>query len=124
MLNQAKRCSNRQVRIAVAEVGFDPSIGYLHVCQPGRQALLYDLMEPHRPEVERVMLTVVRSQTFTPRDFGDRLEGSVQTASEIGETTRVRYMPGSGVPASPPSAVAALSPSQSVESCQLSFLTK
>ena len=57
------------MRIAIAEVGLDPSIGYLHVCQPGRQALVYDLMEPYRPEVDRKMLAFVRSQTFSPRDF-------------------------------------------------------
>jgi CRISPR/Cas system-associated endonuclease Cas1 len=57
------------VRIAIAEVGLDPSIGYLHVCQPGRQALVYDLMEPYRPQVDREVLALVRAQTFTPRDF-------------------------------------------------------
>jgi hypothetical protein len=41
----------------------------LYVCQPGRQALVYDLMEPHRPRVDREVLTFIRSQAFTPRDF-------------------------------------------------------
>lgn len=57
------------MRIAIAEAGLDPTIGYLHVCQPGRQALVYDLMEPYRPQVDREVLAFVRSQTFTPRDF-------------------------------------------------------
>ena len=48
---------------------FTEPIGYLHVCQPGRQALVYDLMEPYRPQVDREVLAFVRSQTFTPRDF-------------------------------------------------------
>lgn len=56
------------MRIAIAEVGLDPTIGYLHVCQPGRQAV-YDLMQPHRPEVDREVLASVRSQAFTPRDL-------------------------------------------------------
>jgi CRISPR/Cas system-associated endonuclease Cas1 len=58
-----------QVRIAIAETGLDPSIGYLHVCQPGRQALVYDLMEPGRPQVDQEVLNLVRSSVFTPRDF-------------------------------------------------------
>jgi len=58
-----------QVRIAIAGVGLDPNIGYLHVCRPGRQALVYDLMEPYRPQVDREVLAFIRSQTFTPRDF-------------------------------------------------------
>jgi CRISPR/Cas system-associated endonuclease Cas1 len=41
------------MRIAIAEVELDPTLGYLHVCPPGRQALVYDLMEPHRPRLDR-----------------------------------------------------------------------
>src|SRR5665647_1447863 len=62
-------CLVSQVRIAIAEVGLDPTIGYLHVCQPGRQALIYDLMEPYRPVVDCEVLAFLRSQTFMPRDF-------------------------------------------------------
>ena len=69
MLNYGYAVLESQVRIAIAEVGLDPTIGYLHVCQPGRQALVYDLMEPYRPQVDREVLGFIRSQTFTPRDF-------------------------------------------------------
>jgi CRISPR-associated endonuclease Cas1 len=69
MLNYGYAALESQVRIAIAEVGLDPSVGYLHVCQPGRQALVYDLMEPHRPEVDRGLLVLLQHQTFTPRDF-------------------------------------------------------
>jgi hypothetical protein len=31
--------------------------------------LVYDLMEPHRPQVDRQVLDFVRSNAFTPRDF-------------------------------------------------------
>ena len=57
------------MRIAIAEAGLDPSIGYLHVCQAGRDSLVYDLMEPYRPQVDRDILAFVQSQTFAPRDF-------------------------------------------------------
>jgi len=69
MLNYGYAVLESQVRIAIAEVGLDPSIGYLHVCQPGRQALVYDLMEPHRPQVDREVLAFIRSQAFSPQDF-------------------------------------------------------
>ena len=58
-----------QVRTSIAGVGLDPSIGFLHVCQPGRDSFVYDLMEPYRPDVDREVVTFVRSQSFTPRDF-------------------------------------------------------
>jgi CRISPR/Cas system-associated endonuclease Cas1 len=44
-------------------------IGYLHACRPGRVALVYDLMEPLRPQVDRSVLEFVRSHTFSPTDF-------------------------------------------------------
>jgi CRISPR-associated endonuclease Cas1 len=69
MLNYGYAVLESQVRIAIAEVGLDPTIGYLHVCQPGRQALVYDLMEPYRPLVDREALAFIRSHTFAPRDF-------------------------------------------------------
>jgi CRISPR/Cas system-associated endonuclease Cas1 len=48
------------VRIAIAEAGLDPSIGYRHVCQSGRHALVCDLVE-----VDREVLAFIQSQTFT-----------------------------------------------------------
>ena len=44
-------------------------IGYLHACRPGRMALVYDLMEPLRPHVDRLILGFVHSHTFSPDDF-------------------------------------------------------
>lgn len=69
MLNYAYGVLESQVRIAAVAVGLDPTIGYLHVSRPGRLALVYDLMEPLRPQVDRVVLDFVQSRTFDPRDF-------------------------------------------------------
>jgi CRISPR-associated endonuclease Cas1 len=69
LLNYGYAVLESQVRIAIAKAGLDPSIGYLHVCQAGRDSLVYDLMEPYRPQVDRDILAFVQSQTFTPRDF-------------------------------------------------------
>lgn len=35
----------------------------------GRASFVYDLMEPHRPEVDRYVLDFVRRQAFMPQDF-------------------------------------------------------
>jgi CRISPR-associated endonuclease Cas1 len=69
MLNYGYAVLECQVRIAIAEVGLDLTIGYLHVCQPGRQALVYDLMEPYRPRVDREVLALIRSRIFMPQDY-------------------------------------------------------
>jgi len=57
------------VHIATLEAGLDPSIGYLHTSRPGRLALVYDLMEPFRPLVDRTVLRFVLTQHFTSKDF-------------------------------------------------------
>jgi CRISPR-associated protein Cas1 len=72
-----------QVRIAIAAVGLDPTLGYLHVCQPGRQALVYDLMEPYRPCVDRAVLDFVRSRVFAPRDFVIDSQGACRLHPEL-----------------------------------------
>jgi CRISPR-associated protein Cas1 len=56
MLNYAYAVLESQVRIAVVSQGLDPTIGYLHTSRPGRAALVYDLMEPLRPQVDRLVL--------------------------------------------------------------------
>lgn len=75
MLNYAYAVLESQVRIAIAEAGFDPSIGYLHVCQAGRDSLVYDLMEPYRPKVDRSVLGFIGDEVFTPSDFIIDLNG-------------------------------------------------
>src|SRR5215211_841390 len=69
MLNYAYAVLESQVRIAIVSQGLDPTIGYLHVCRPGRVVLVYDLMEPLRPQVDRLVLNFMRSHTFAPSDF-------------------------------------------------------
>lgn len=69
MLNYAYGVLESQVRIATVAVGLDPTIGYLHARRPGRVALVYDLMEPLRPQVDRLILDFLQGRTFDPQDF-------------------------------------------------------
>ena len=69
MLNYAYAVLESKVRIAIAEIGLDPSIGYLHVCHSGRDSLVYDLMEPYRPHMDGEVLAFVQAEVFTPREF-------------------------------------------------------
>jgi CRISPR-associated protein Cas1 len=75
MLNYAYAVLESQVRKATVAQGLDPTIGYLHTCRPGRAALVYDLMEPLRPQVDRLVLNFVRSHTITPSDFVLEING-------------------------------------------------
>jgi CRISPR-associated endonuclease Cas1 len=69
MLNFVYAVLESQVRIAVVAQGLDPTIGYLHAARKRRVALVYDLMEPLRPQVDRQVLQFVREHTFHPSDF-------------------------------------------------------
>src|SRR5215204_2991112 len=87
MLNYAYAVLESQVRIATVSQGLDPTIGYLHSCRPGRAALVYDLMEPLRPRVDRQMLSFVRSYTFTPSDFVLSTDGVCRLHPQLARQT-------------------------------------
>ena len=75
ILNYAYAVLESQVRIATVSQGLDPTTGYLHAVRPGRMALVYDLMEPLRPRVDRSVLDFVRSHSFSPADFVLGIDG-------------------------------------------------
>jgi CRISP-associated protein Cas1 len=48
----------------VVAAGLDPTIGILHGNARGQHGLVFDLMEPLRPIVDRKILEFVQSRTF------------------------------------------------------------
>jgi CRISPR-associated protein Cas1 len=67
----------RDVRVALASAGFDPTVGFLHQPRPSRPGLALDLMEEFRPLiVDSVVLTAVNTEVVTDDDF-IRSAGSV-----------------------------------------------
>jgi CRISP-associated protein Cas1 len=83
MLNYAYAVLESQVRIASVAQGLVPTIGYLHICRPGRVALVYDLMEPLRPQVDRLVLDFVLSYTLAPSDIVPKVDGVVQLHPQL-----------------------------------------
>lgn len=69
MLNYAYGILENEVRMHLVGAGFDLSIGVLHTSYERQQPLVYDLMEPLRPIVDRAILSIVQVHTFTPGDF-------------------------------------------------------
>jgi CRISPR-associated protein Cas1 len=69
MLNYAYGVLKSQVRMQVVAAGLDPTIGILHGNARGQHGLVFDLMEPLRPIVDRNVLEFVQSRTFHPADF-------------------------------------------------------
>lgn len=59
-----------QVASALASVGFDPYIGYLHASRYGKPALALDLMEEFRPIiVDSVVLNLLNNRQLETKDF-------------------------------------------------------
>lgn len=69
LLNYAYGVLEGQVKREIVISGLDPAIGILHAIQSGRASLVYDLMEPLRPLVDRQVLRFVAENTFHPKDF-------------------------------------------------------
>ncbi|MEM0037059.1 MAG: CRISPR-associated endonuclease Cas1 [Candidatus Korarchaeum sp.] len=60
-LNVAYNLLSSMVWKNVIRFGLDPFLGYVHVERPGRLSLVFDLMEPMRPMVDRFVVSFLRS---------------------------------------------------------------
>jgi CRISPR-associated endonuclease Cas1 len=69
MLNYGYGILANNVRAQIVAAGFDPSIGILHGNAANSIPLVYDLMEPLRPIIDRAVLDFALSHTFSRGDF-------------------------------------------------------
>jgi CRISPR-associated endonuclease Cas1 len=84
ILNYAYAVLESEVRIKVIAEGYDPSIGYLHMQNEKRpDPLVFDLMEPLRPVIDRRLLEFAQSHTFHPADFTIRSDGVCRLNPEL-----------------------------------------
>ena len=74
MLNYAYGILENRVRMQVVGAGLDPTIGYFHSATR-KHGLVYDLMEPLRPVIDRGVLDFVQRHVFRPGDFTLTCEG-------------------------------------------------
>jgi CRISPR-associated endonuclease Cas1 len=83
LLNYAYGILESQVRMQVVAAGLDPTIGILHGNARGQHGLVFDLMEPLRPIVDRKILEFVQSRTFHPADFTLANNGNCRLNPEL-----------------------------------------
>jgi len=69
ILNYAYGVLENQVRTQLSTMGVDPTIGYMHSRIENRHALVFDLMEPVRPIMDKRVLEFILERTFSPGDF-------------------------------------------------------
>ena len=90
MVNYGYAVVESLIRIEVARVGLDMTVGFLHQSRYERPALIMDLIEPIRPLVDRVILELVRSNTFSPADFVITADGTVRLHPQLGRALVAR----------------------------------
>jgi len=54
--------------------GLDPFLGYVHVDRPGKLSLVFDLMEPFRPMVDRFVISFLKK--ITPAHFSEKTKSN------------------------------------------------
>ena len=83
MLNYGYALLNSAVRSEIVSAGFDPSIGIAHRREGNPVPLVYDLMEPLRPIVDKAVLQFALSRTFKPGDFTINKKGACRLNPQL-----------------------------------------
>jgi len=76
ILNYLYALLESESRLALATVGLDPGLGFLHVDSRTRDSLACDLMEPVRPEVDSYVLGWLTHGLFRRKDFFEMTDGT------------------------------------------------
>ena len=77
---------------ALAGVGLDPYVGFLHQDRPGRKSLALDLMEELRaPLADRFVLTLINRGQIKLDDFVTEASGAVRLKDEARKTFLTAY---------------------------------
>jgi CRISP-associated protein Cas1 len=77
---------------ALAGVGLDPYVGFLHQDRPGRKSLALDLMEELRaPLADRFVLTLINRGQIKPGDFVEEASGAVRLKDDARKTLLTAY---------------------------------
>ncbi|MDG3002831.1 type I-C CRISPR-associated endonuclease Cas1c [Paludisphaera mucosa] len=77
---------------ALAAVGLDPGVGYLHVDRPGRPSLALDLMEEFRPALaDRLVLALINRSQVSPGGFVRDEAGGVLMDADTRRTVLIAY---------------------------------
>ena len=84
MLNYAYSLLEAHVRIGVVADGYDPARGLMHSSvDPDSHSLVFDLMEPLRPVVDRAVIKLVSEETFSGADFILQKNGVCRLSPEL-----------------------------------------
>lgn len=75
LLNYGFALLEAETQIACLSIGLHPGLGIFHADKDGRASSVYDLMEPNRPIVDRLVLEFVQGHSFTSHECWETREG-------------------------------------------------
>jgi hypothetical protein len=84
LLNFCFALLESETRRAIVAVGLDPALGLgLHADNPGRDSLVFDVLEAVRPEVEDWVLSWVMKEPLRRADFFETARGHCRLKSQL-----------------------------------------
>jgi CRISPR-associated endonuclease Cas1 len=83
LLNFVFAVCESEARLALAVVGLDPGIGFLHLPRANRDSLAFDIMEPVRPEVERWLYQRLSTEPLRRSDFFETATGNCRLMTHL-----------------------------------------
>ena len=92
MLSFAYSIIAQECASALAGVGLDPYVGFLHKDRPGRSSLALDLLEEFRAAwADRFVLTLINRRQFQPEDFVTEASGAVRMTDDARKQFLIAY---------------------------------
>jgi CRISPR-associated protein Cas1 len=77
---------------ALAAVGLDPAVGYLHADRPGRPSLALDLMEEFRPALaDRLVLALINRGQVNAKGFRREATGGILMDDDTRKAVLIAY---------------------------------
>jgi CRISPR-associated endonuclease Cas1 len=86
ILNYLYAVLEAETRLAIAAMGLDPGIGFLHVDSERRDSLACDLMEVVRPEVDALLFDWISRAPFRRGWFFEQRNGNCRLMSDFAAT--------------------------------------
>ena len=94
ILNYAYAVKISSLQMQCIADGYDPTIGIMHVSEPGKPAFLLDLIEPERPKVDAEVLRLIRHQPLASADFIIRPNGACRLSPQFARTVATLILTG------------------------------
>jgi CRISPR-associated endonuclease Cas1 len=83
ILNYLYAILEAEARSAVAALGLDPGLGFLHMDTPTRDSLACDVMEPVRPQIDAYLLNWMMREVFRRKWFFEERDGNCRLMSSL-----------------------------------------